>query len=473
MMESKRPTGSTNYSSNLSYEEKLARIQKLKAKAEKKEKKLSKKAFKNQERLKVRQSDIVKMKEQLTRTQTQTKSVKRPVRPIEKVVVVDPTEFKTRPQVRKVETRVVSSTPSKYKPIKRKNLKVSRTKNTLITLAILGVTGFCFYKSGFAQDIYSDIQSRIAIEAAKNIDEAKQEPVIVQDDVVEEELVEDEVEEVVEERHEVISTELYDSGYEFNQDITPSYLQTLNPQTSDNLAWIEIPGTHINYALAHPSIDNIDNVDGLRGEIDKSGLTDIDFMNQYFLHKDINGNKSSKGTLFMDINNRALNNHSDELSDFNVVYGHTMKNSTMFKDLTNWKYDSNGTYNDKHPFGIIYTDDGYGYKLTFITSRVVDGNTWEQLHLQNFESYEDKSQYISDIISDAKQHGWFTLDDYEVQPDDKFMCLTACSYDNMYGGKNDRYQLIGVLEKIKIRESDLTNNYDGYYVEENASALYR
>ena len=452
MIDSTRPVKSTRDFSNLSYEEKLKRIQRLKEQADKKESKIRKQHLKDKKREAAQRakSDLAKRKEELKRIELEAKEQK-------------------RIQKEEAKHKVVASKPSNFKPIRRKNLKVSRAKNALLIFALIGITGFSFYKSGLFEDIYSDIQNRISIERAKAAEAEENDAIVIPEEETEitvDDLVDEE--EVIE-RHETISTELYDSGYEFDEDITPSYLKTLNPLESDNLAWIDIPGTHINYALAHPTTSNIDEIDGLRENIDKSDLNEIDFMNQYFLHRDLNGNKSSKGTLFLDINNNGLNNHSDELSDMNVVYGHTMKDSTMFKDLTNWKYDKTGNYNSKHPFGIIYTDDGFGYKVTFITSRVIDGNNWEQLHLQNFNSYEEKSEYISNIICDAQNHGWFTLDDYEVQPDDKFICLTACSYDNMYGGNNDRYQLIGVLEKIKIRENDLTNNYDGYYVEESST----
>ena len=361
--------------------------------------------------------------------------------------------------------KVVAAKESKYKEkiAKRENLK-SKINNLIIIakkttlIGLLAGSIYLVYDSNIVQNSIADYKQKKLIEQST-------------DDYIED-IIPDNEEEIVEEvpveemPHEVISTELYDSGYEFDSEVTPEVLNGINPILSDNTCWICIPGTNINYPVVHPSVDNVDQVEGLRSEIEKSGDSDDIYMNKYYLHKNMTDNKSSQGTLFLDLYNNSLNRPSVELSDMNVIYGHKMKSNSMFSQLHNWKYDATGAYNAEHPFGIIYTNDGYGYKVTFITSRVISGESNSVLHLNNFNSYEDKCEYIESIMDDAKQHGWFTLDDYQVEEDDKFMCLTTCSYDN----QNDRYQLIGVLEKIKIREN--AYNANGYYVEEE-STLHR
>ena len=69
------------------------------------------------------------------------------------------------------------------------------------------------------------------------------------------------------------------------------------------------------------------------------------------------------------------------------------------------------------------------------------------------------------MISDAKANGWFTLDDYEVQEDTKLLFLTTCDYTY----SNAKFQLCGVLQKIKVRDYV----YNDYYVEEESSTLNR
>lgn len=268
-----------------------------------------------------------------------------------------------------------------------------------------------------------------------------------------------------------IPTELIDTSYyenpdiKFNDEITPEYLKNLNPSGSDNVIWLSVPGTKIDYPVVLPSTNNIDKK--LQKEIDKSGMSARGYLDEYFLHKNLSGSDSKKGTLYIDIRNAGLNNHFDEISDHTVIYGHNMKDGSMFHSLANWKNDVNGEYNSKHSYGIIYTDDGYGYIIKFIASRVIDGDKAYLLYPGNFNSPRDKRQYVKEIYDAAKENGWFAVDDYEVDDDDKLVSLVTCAYDH----DNVRMQLIGEIEG-KVKVSDLTSDKfeDGYnYVEENAT----
>lgn len=374
--------------------------------------------------------------------------------------------------------KVVKAKKSKYKKKNKKTLaqrgisklKIRKTLGALFTLALLGVSGYTIYKSGLVQTAISDYKTTQYIKELE--EQSNNTPVVDTPTDYNTDLVPAEetmVDEPVEEKHEVINTDMYDEGYEFNSNYTIDFLKSLNPMLSDNAAWLEIPGTKINYAFVHPSTENLDLVSDARRDADASGKSDHSYMASYFLHKDITQKDSSKGTLFLDINNNSLSNHMEDLTDVNTIYGHHMADGSMFQQLMNWKTDKNGTYNEQHPYAIIYTDDGYGYKVTFIASRVISGEDSSQLHNYNFDSYEEKCNYIQSIIDEAHQNGWFALDSYEVQPDDKFMNFVTCTYEY----SNARYQLIGVMQKIKVRDSEYTDNQDGYYVEENSSTLNR
>lgn len=378
-------------------------------------------------------------------------------------------------ELAKKANRVVKSKQSHYHVSKKKSnkgiskLKIKKAMGTLFTLAVLGISGITIYKSGLIQTMYSDyLTNKMLKEAQANTDTTTliDEPVVI---IPEEEEVPEE-EEIVEEKHEVINTDMYDAGYEFNPDITPEFLQNLNPALSDNCAWLEIPGTKINYAFVHPSVYCVDNVDGFRNEIKGSGMSPWNYMAGYFLHNDITLHQSTRGTLFLDISDNSLSNHMEDLTDVNTIYGHHMADGTMFNALMNWKTDKNGTYNEAHPFALIYTDDGYAYKVTFIASRIIDGaSNSNALHNYNFNSYEEKCEYIQGIMDEAHANNWFALDDYEVKEDDKFMSFVTCTYERT----NARFQLIGVMQKIKVRDTSLTDDQNGYYVEENSSQLYR
>ena len=372
--------------------------------------------------------------------------------------------------------KVIAAKESRYKKMiagkdflkgKIKNLKVYAKKAAIVGLLAGSIV--LVYKSNIIPNTIADLKQKKLMEQSIEDNKEPEIEITVQPvEPIEEKVEEEEIEIEVEQPHEVVSTDLYDEGFEFDETVTPEMLNAINPLLSDNTCWICIPGTNINYPVVHPSINNIDQVEGLRSDIEKSDLDDDVYMNQYYLHKNLTGDKSSDGTVFLDIYNNTLNRPSDELSDMNVMYGHKMKSGSMFSDLHKWKYDATGTYNAEHPYGIIYTNDGYGYKVTFITSRLISGESNSILHLNNFESYEEKCEYIQSIMDEAKENGWFTLDDYSVEEDDKFLSLIACSYE----ADNMRYQLIGVLDKIKVRDTNLAYNENGYYVEES-STLHR
>lgn len=98
---------------------------------------------------------------------------------------------------------------------------------------------------------------------------------------------------------------------------------TLYAQNSDVVAWIQIPGTQINY----PVVQGKDN--------------------DYYLHHDLNGQKSTAGTIFLDYADEP-----DFSSLHNVLYGHHMKNGSMFKDISRYKDPG---YFDQHSEIILYT----------------------------------------------------------------------------------------------------------------------
>ncbi len=107
--------------------------------------------------------------------------------------------------------------------------------------------------------------------------------------------------------------------------VSPIDFTSLRAQNSDVVAWIQIPGTQINY----PVVQGDDN--------------------DYYLHHDLNGNDSASGTVFLDYADRA-----DFSSLHNLFYGHHMRDGSMFKDICRYKDQE---YFDEHQEIILYTPD--------------------------------------------------------------------------------------------------------------------
>lgn len=81
-------------------------------------------------------------------------------------------------------------------------------------------------------------------------------------------------------------------------------LMDLNPMV---IGWVQISGTMIDYPIVQSVEDN-----------------------EYFLHRDIDGNESYPGSIYMDSNHR--------MGEFgvHVLYGHNMKDGSMFHDITRY-----------------------------------------------------------------------------------------------------------------------------------------
>ena len=176
-------------------------------------------------------------------------------------------------------------------------------------------------------------------------------------------------------------------------------LWEVNPNV---VAWIYIEGTNINY----PVVLGTDN--------------------QYYVTHMINGKYNRAGSIFMDYRNQA-----DFLDKHTILYGHNMKNDTMFADITNYRDQA---YYEAHPIGVIVTPDGNFY-FEVISAYVskVSGDAWKMNFDSDTEALEwakagmEKSDFVSTYTPTQK---------------DVYLTLSTCSYEF----NNARFILTGVLK---------------------------
>ena len=141
-------------------------------------------------------------------------------------------------------------------------------------------------------------------------------------------------------------------------------LKKINP---DVVSWITIPGTNIDY----PHLQGKDN-------------------NQY-LHKDMEGRDSAAGAIFLDHGDKA-----DLSSRHNIIYGHHMKNGTMFKDIVKYKDQQ---YFDEHQDIILYTPDREIH-LKALAAVVTSPDAIRRKI--DFQSQEEFTSYIEEMTKGAK-----------------------------------------------------------------------
>ena len=175
-------------------------------------------------------------------------------------------------------------------------------------------------------------------------------------------------------------------------------LQAINP---DVVAWIYIEGTSINYPI-------------VQGED-----------NSYYLKHLVDGSYNGSGAIFMD-----FRNDSDFSDSHTIIYGHHMKNDTMFSGLDGYKKQE---FYDEHPVALIVTPER-NYKVEFFAGYVagVEADAWQL----NF-TLESKEQWISA----AKSKSCF---ESNIMPAviDNIVTLSTCSYEF----DNARFVLLGVLK---------------------------
>ena len=147
--------------------------------------------------------------------------------------------------------------------------------------------------------------------------------------------------------------------------------------------------------------------------------------NQYYLKHLFSGEWNGSGCIFLDSRNRL--DFSDRHS---IIYGHHMKNGTMFSGLTEYKKQE---YYNKHPIALLLTPDK-NYEIEIFGGYVssVQDKAWEVA----FPSDSDFTEWLDK----ARERSCFTS---EITPavTDQILTFSTCSYEF----NNARFVLLGVL----------------------------
>jgi len=182
------------------------------------------------------------------------------------------------------------------------------------------------------------------------------------------------------------------------QTITIDFDQLL-AQYPNAVGWLYCEGTPINY----PVMQSDDN--------------------DYYLRRLPDGTYNTAGSLFADYRCGKIG----ETNNY-IIYGHNMKNGTMFSSLTKYKSQS---YYDEHPVLYLYTPEG-NYKIELIAG-FVSKPTGEVYN--TVLTYEQMLEFCS--------HSTFRS---TITPCDaeRYITLSTCSYEY----ENARYVVIGKFNMI-------------------------
>lgn len=197
---------------------------------------------------------------------------------------------------------------------------------------------------------------------------------------------------------------------------------SLKEKNEDYAFWITVDNTNIDYPVVQTT------------------------NNSTYLKTGFNKKKSSSGAIFMD----TLNNF---MTDKNIVlYGHNMKNKTMFNNLT--KFKDRDFFNKNNKITIKNTNNGkeYIYEVfsVYHTDNKFDYNTVVFNDSYTFESY----------LNDIKEKSMFKKN-IEVTPKDKILTLSTCSYEFKGAKTNVHAKLVEVKNlnpNAVITEDSESNN---------------
>ena len=165
--------------------------------------------------------------------------------------------------------------------------------------------------------------------------------------------------------------------------------EALGQRNSEIVGWLYCPNTVISY----PVVKTDDNM--------------------FYLHRDIDGNYSSYGTLFVECLNQ--DGYKD---NNNIIYGHHMNDGKMLAKLVDYTYQS---YYDEHPVMYLNTPE-YNYRIElfagFVTS--MDSDTYTI----TFDSDEANQAFLDSAIEQSKFKS-----NVDVKVGDKILTLSTCTYD--------------------------------------------
>ena len=175
-------------------------------------------------------------------------------------------------------------------------------------------------------------------------------------------------------------------------------LKAINP---DIVGWLYCEGTIINYPVLQGSDDD------------------------YYLHRSYDRSYLYAGSIFMEAQNQP------DFRDVNtIIYGHNMKDNTMFASLQNW---SDPSFYQEHPFIWLLTPE-QDY-LIAVFSGYTTSSTSDAYQL--FSEYGDE---FDEYVEDSVQKSDFSAS-FDPDSSGQFVLLSTCSY--VYD--NARYVIHGQL----------------------------
>lgn len=171
-----------------------------------------------------------------------------------------------------------------------------------------------------------------------------------------------------------------------DKDIVDS-LATLKEENSDTVGWLSFDSVDIDYPLVKAED------------------------NYYYLTRTYKKTENRAGAIFMD-----AGCHDTLLDYHSIIYGHNMKNGSMFGKLKQYREEE---FFYENPFFTIYKSDGaYRYQI-FSAHTIADSDEIYTLWYGNSDGFDE-------FVARMKRNSWYDTG-VEVSPNDRIMTLSTCT----------------------------------------------
>lgn len=184
-----------------------------------------------------------------------------------------------------------------------------------------------------------------------------------------------------------VADEKYMNLQNVHAETTEDSFKKLSLINKDYVGWLTLDGTNINY----PVVQN-DN-------------------NEYYLNHNFYQEEDKVGAIFMDYRNKNI-----DTDDHTIIYGHYMKDESMFRTLENVLEDD---FENKH---ITYEVEGIEYEWEIFSAYVTEETDWMQIDFNSTREFKD---FKTDLIHNSEK-------DFNQQLDDeKILTLATCTTINI------------------------------------------
>lgn len=186
----------------------------------------------------------------------------------------------------------------------------------------------------------------------------------------------------------------------------PINFKELRKTCPDAYAWIRIDGTNVDYPIVQATGDQ-----------------------SYYLTHSAEKNRSAAGAIYTEDLNKK-----DFTDPVTVIYGHNMRNGSMFRTLH--RYEDRAFFN-KHRDITVYLPEKVLHFCIFAAYNTDDRHILKSYNFSDESSYQD---YLNFVMA-QKSMSSIVMDDVPVTTKDRIIILSTCN-----GNSRQRY-LVQAVEK--------------------------